>query len=94
MPASTGVGRAITQENKWHAQRYGVAATFVDPFSRSPLDAKAWLDQVLDFIAEDIEALGLPGRNRPPAARSSPKAPAPTARSTSSPRPRRRAADG
>ena len=52
------VGRAITQENKWHAQRYGIAATFVDPFSRSPLTVKQWLDQVLDFIAEDIEALG------------------------------------
>jgi len=52
------VGRAITQENKWHAQRHGIAATFVDPFSRSPLTVKQWLDQVFDFIAEDIEALG------------------------------------
>jgi len=52
------VGRAITQENKWHAQRYGVAATFVDPFARSPLNAKEWLDQVRDFITEDSDALG------------------------------------
>ena len=52
------VGRAITVENKWHAQRYGIAATFVDPFARSPLSAAQWLDQVFDFIAEDIEALG------------------------------------
>ena len=52
------VGRAITQENKWHAQRHGVAATFVDPFARSPLGAKAWLEQVLDFLAEDIAAFG------------------------------------
>jgi carboxylate-amine ligase len=52
------VGRAITQENKWHAQRYGVAAIFVDPFARSPLTAREWLDQVLDFIAEDVDALG------------------------------------
>jgi carboxylate-amine ligase len=51
------VGRAITQENKWHAQRYGIAATFVEPFSRSPLTLPQWLDQVIDFIAEDIEAL-------------------------------------
>ena len=35
------VGRAITQENKWHAQRYGIGATFVEPFSRSPLTARA-----------------------------------------------------
>ena len=52
------VGRAITVENKWHAQRYGVAAVFIDPFSRSPLSTKEWLDQVLDFIAKDVEALG------------------------------------
>lgn len=52
------VGRAITQENKWHAQRHGVAAVFVDPFARSPLAAKEWLDQVLDFISEDAAALG------------------------------------
>jgi carboxylate-amine ligase len=52
------VGRAITIENKWHAQRYGIAAIFVDPFARSPITAKEWLDQVLDFIAEDAAALG------------------------------------
>ncbi len=52
------VGRAITQENKWCAQRYGIAATFVDPYSRSPLTARDWLDQVLDMVAEDVEALG------------------------------------
>ena len=50
------VGRAITQENKWHAQRYGIAATFVDPFARCPLTLRQWLDQVFDFIAEDIAA--------------------------------------
>jgi carboxylate-amine ligase len=52
------VGRAITEENKWNAQRHGIAATFVDPFARSPLDVRQWLDQVLDFIAGDIAALG------------------------------------
>ncbi|HEY1472697.1 MAG TPA: carboxylate-amine ligase [Pseudolabrys sp.] len=52
------VGRAITEENKWHAQRYGIAATFIDPFSRSPLTLQQWLDQVFDFLAEDIDALG------------------------------------
>ena len=28
------------------------------PFSRSPLTLVQWLDQVIDFIAEDIDALG------------------------------------
>jgi carboxylate-amine ligase len=52
------VGRAITQENKWHAQRYGIGATFVEPFSRSPLTLVQWLDQVIDFVAEDVDAFG------------------------------------
>ncbi|HET9716682.1 MAG TPA: carboxylate-amine ligase [Pseudolabrys sp.] len=51
------VGRAITQENKWHAQRYGIRATFVEPFSRSAVTLAQWLDQVMNFIAEDIDAL-------------------------------------
>jgi glutamate---cysteine ligase / carboxylate-amine ligase len=51
------VGRAITRENKWHAQRYGIAATFVDPFSRTPIDIRQWLGQVGAFIAEDVTAL-------------------------------------
>jgi carboxylate-amine ligase len=51
------VGRAITAENKWHAQRYGIAATFIDPFSREPLDVHEWLDQVLALIADDVAAL-------------------------------------
>ena len=52
------VGRAITQENKWHAQRYGVQATFVDPFRRQPMNCTDWLNEVLDFIDQDIDALG------------------------------------
>jgi glutamate---cysteine ligase / carboxylate-amine ligase len=51
------VGRAITVENKWHAQRYGVAATFVDAFRRQPRTTDEWLDEVLDFIDEDMAAL-------------------------------------
>ena len=48
------VGRAITWENKWHAQRHGIAATFVDPFARVPMSAKSWLGQIREFIADDI----------------------------------------
>ena len=52
------VGRAITAENKWHAQRYGVGATFIDPFSRAPLTIEQWLGQVRDIIAPEIDILG------------------------------------
>jgi carboxylate-amine ligase len=55
------VGRAITVENKWHAQRYGIAATFVDPFRRAAVSARDWLDEVLDVIAGDVAALGCAG---------------------------------
>jgi len=51
------VGRAITAENKWHAQRYGTDATFVDAFRRMPVTVAEWLAEVLDFIAEDAAAL-------------------------------------
>jgi carboxylate-amine ligase len=52
------VGRAITVENKWHAQRYGIAATFVDPFRRMPVTVREWLDELFDFIDEDVAAFG------------------------------------
>ncbi len=52
------VGRAITWENKWHAQRYGIAATFVDAFTRAPITIGQWLGQVRAFIAEDVDAFG------------------------------------
>jgi glutamate---cysteine ligase / carboxylate-amine ligase len=52
------VGRAITVENKWHAQRYGVHATFIDPFRRRPITTAEWFDEVMDFIAGDVAALG------------------------------------
>ena len=52
------VGRAITAENKWHAQRHGIAATFVEPFTRQPITIRQWLDQIGSFIAPDIETSG------------------------------------
>ena len=51
------VGRAITVENKWNAQRYGVHAVFVDPFRKQPINADDWLNEVLDFVDQDIDAL-------------------------------------
>jgi carboxylate-amine ligase len=52
------VGRAISKENKWHAQRYGTAATFVDPFARRAVSATDWLAQIRGFIAEDVDHFG------------------------------------
>ncbi len=55
------VGRAISKENKWRAQRYGISATFVDAFSRQPMNATSWLGQVRAFIAEEVAAFGCAG---------------------------------
>jgi carboxylate-amine ligase len=52
------VGRAITAENKWHAQRHGCAATFVDPMRRTPMTAAGWLAELRELTAEDARALG------------------------------------
>jgi len=87
------VGRAITQENKWHAQRYGIAATFVEPFSRSPLTLPQWLDQVIDLspkISRHSNAPVKSGTCMP----LSPMAPAPTGKSKYSARRSPPAAEG
>jgi carboxylate-amine ligase len=50
------IGRAITVENKWRAQRYGMQATFVEPFGREPIEASKWLEDILSRLAPDIAA--------------------------------------
>ena len=39
-------------------QRHGIAATFVDPFSREPLAIGDWLDAVRRLVSPDAAALG------------------------------------
>jgi len=50
------VGRAITYENKWRAERHGVSATFVEPFRRTIVSARDWLEEVMEMIMEDAAA--------------------------------------
>ena len=50
------VGRGIAVENKWLAQRYGVAASFVSP--EGAISVSQMLDDVLVKAREDIDALG------------------------------------
>lgn len=50
------VSRAIAQENKWRAQRYGVHGTFVSREGAVPVGEL--VEQVLALTAEDAEALG------------------------------------
>jgi len=50
--------RAIALENKWRAQRYGIRGSFVDERRREALSVKETLDDLIDLIGEDAEALG------------------------------------
>jgi carboxylate-amine ligase len=50
------IGRAITVENKWRAQRYGMEATFVEPFRREPINAGNWLEEIVSWLDPDIVA--------------------------------------
>ncbi|HEX2135942.1 MAG TPA: carboxylate-amine ligase [Microvirga sp.] len=54
----TGASRAITDENCWRAQRYGIHGSFVDEGTRSAKPVGQVLDEVLDLVADDARALG------------------------------------
>jgi carboxylate-amine ligase len=53
------VTRALTEENRWRAQRYGTDGTYFDLASRKAIDFDTLLKRTLDETAEDIVALGL-----------------------------------
>jgi carboxylate-amine ligase len=53
----TAASRAIAVENKWRAQRYGIHGTFVDEQRRCAVSVATALDDILDLVAEDAEAL-------------------------------------
>jgi carboxylate-amine ligase len=53
------VDRAISVENKWRAQRYGVEASFVS--RAGPVSMSEMLEDALEEIAWDAEALGCGG---------------------------------
>jgi carboxylate-amine ligase len=54
----TPVDRAIVVENKWRAQRYGVAGTFVDMAGNGAISVAEMLEQVIAQVEEDAAALG------------------------------------
>jgi carboxylate-amine ligase len=54
----TGAERAIAQENVWRAQRYGMHGSFVDAAHGRAVSAELALEETLDLVAEDADALG------------------------------------
>jgi carboxylate-amine ligase len=53
------ITRALTEENRWRAQRYGTDGTYFDLASRKAIGFAALLRRTLDEVAEDVAALGL-----------------------------------
>ena len=54
----TGASRAITDENCWRAQRYGIHGSFVDESTKSAQPVSDMLSETLDLVEEDAKALG------------------------------------
>lgn len=52
------VGRALADENKWRAERWGVEATFVSEQDAEPVPVPVLLDRLLERLMPDAEALG------------------------------------
>jgi carboxylate-amine ligase len=53
------VSRALSEENRWRAQRYGIDGTYVDVGSREAKPFKVMLEETFDLLADDIAALGV-----------------------------------
>jgi carboxylate-amine ligase len=56
--ALSPVSRAIAQENKWRAQRYGIHGSFVDEVRRTTIGVPDLVKELTGQLAEDAEALG------------------------------------
>jgi carboxylate-amine ligase len=54
----TGASRAITDENCWRAQRYGIHGSFVDEATKTAKPVGQFLAEVLDMVEEDAKTLG------------------------------------
>ncbi|MCI2398819.1 carboxylate-amine ligase [Aliiroseovarius subalbicans] len=48
----------LTSENRWRAQRYGTSAGLIDFGKREVIDFPYLLEEMIDLVREDAEALG------------------------------------
>jgi carboxylate-amine ligase len=55
----SAVVRALAEENRWRAQRYGTDGTYVDLTDRQAKSFEATFEDVLALLADDIAALQL-----------------------------------
>lgn len=52
------VSRALIVENKWRAQRYGIHGSFIGENGKGAVTVAALLDQLVEDVRADAEALG------------------------------------
>jgi glutamate---cysteine ligase / carboxylate-amine ligase len=55
----SAVQRALAEENRWRAQRYGTDGTYIDLHSLERVSFRSWLELVVGMLADDIETLGI-----------------------------------
>ncbi len=55
----SAVGRALVEENRWRAQRYGTDGTYVDVISHEAKPFAACLEETLELVREDVAELEL-----------------------------------
>src|SRR5215217_4293814 len=55
----SAVQRALAEENRWRAQRYGTDGSYIDVDSLEPIPFRTWMERVLSMLADDIDALRL-----------------------------------
>jgi carboxylate-amine ligase len=53
----SAVTRALSEENRWRAQRYGIDGTYIDVATREAKPFKTVLEETIALIADDIDAL-------------------------------------
>jgi len=57
-PRMTAADRAIIEENKWRAERYGIHGTLIDLDTGEARSVPELVEALLDLVREDGEALG------------------------------------
>lgn len=56
-PAWTPYTRRLVDENRWRAKRFGIDAVFADHEGAEPRGCRAWVETLLDEVAEDARQL-------------------------------------
>jgi carboxylate-amine ligase len=55
----SAVTRALTEENRWRAQRYGTEGTYVDVMSRDVKSFAVMFEETLALVSDDLRELGI-----------------------------------